>query len=163
MNGSGLIFIMILGFSAILTSSCQKETAADPSEGDHLIFGHFYGECGGETCIEIFKLANEKLYEDTNDRYPGSSDFYNGDFIELHDSLFQKVRDLPEHFPIQLLEENSRVIGMPDAGDWGGLYIEYKNTGTRQFWLIDKMKSNIPEYLFDFSDKVNEAIQAINN
>ena len=34
-----------------------------------------------------------------------------------------------DEFPSALLDETEVVIGMPDAGDWGGLYIEYKSGG----------------------------------
>lgn len=143
-------------------SGCQKDEELKITGQDYLIFGHFYGECEGETCIEIFKLEGNKLLEDTNDNYPQQATYYNGKFIEHPDSKFNLVKDLPAHLPSDLLKSNQKVIGQPDAGDWGGLYIEYSRNETRQYWLIDQEKSNIPDYLHDFVDKVNERIEWIN-
>jgi len=61
-----------------------------------------------------------------------------------------------------LLDDHDTIIGQPDAGDWGGLYIEYNKDAVRRYWLLDQMKSNVPEYLYDFIDKVNEKIALIN-
>jgi hypothetical protein len=57
--------------------SCKKDNAAIPPS-DYLIFGHFYGECSGERCIEIFKLEKDKLFEDKADQYPNYDAFYEG-------------------------------------------------------------------------------------
>ncbi len=54
------------------------------------------------------------------------------------------------------------MIGQPDAGDWGGIYVEYKFNSVRKFWLIDQKKSNIPAYLHEFVDKTNKKIELIN-
>lgn len=42
--------------------SCKKDTIAQ-SNLDYIIFGHFYGECSGERCIENFKLEKDKIFE----------------------------------------------------------------------------------------------------
>jgi hypothetical protein len=65
-------------------------------------------------------------------------------------------------FPTDLLYETSTIIGQPDAGDWGGLYIEYSFDGVRKFWLLDKMTSNVPARYHDFIDDVNEKIAQLN-
>jgi len=150
--------LMFLGF---FVSSCiDKEE--DILNQDYLIFGHFYGECRGESCVEIFKLENNQLFEDIKDQYPSPADFYKGTYEPLSEEQYELARELIQYFPQQLLEEEGRVIGQPDAGDWGGLYIEYGYQGKRQFWLIDQKKSNLPEYLQIFRDKVNERIALIN-
>lgn len=155
---------IILGFatlSIILIASCNKDEAK-LSDGDYLIFGHFYGECFGEECIEIFRLETNRLLEDENDRYPNYTNFYEGKYHELSKEKFEEVKDLIDFFPKALLDEDKHGIGQPDAGDWGGLYIEYNFNGTHEFWLVDQMKSNVPEYLHEFIDKVNEKIDLIN-
>jgi hypothetical protein len=141
--------------------SCSKSD--NNSASDYLIFGHFYGECEGEWCVEIFKIDDSNLYEDSNDIYPNGSNFYNANFTKLSEAKFQEVKDLENFFPEELLSEPEKVIGMPDAGDWGGLYIEYNFDGVRNFWLLDQMKINTPIYLHPFIDKVNEKIGLINN
>lgn len=74
---------------------------------------------------------------------------------------FIDANDLLNFFPSDLLLEPKTVIGQPDAGDWGGLYIEYNYNGTRKFWLLDQMKSNVPSKYHNFLDKVNEKIKLI--
>lgn len=153
-----LIFAICLFLFAI--SSCKKDNAI-LSTSDYLIFGHFYGECSDEKCIEIFKLEQNHLFEDTKDIYPNSTRFYNGNYILLSQKQFVGVNDLLNFFPSDLLLESKTVIGQPDAGDWGGLYIEYNFNGTRKFWLLDQMKSNIPLKYHNFIDKVNEKIKML--
>ncbi|MVM36282.1 hypothetical protein GO755_40115 [Spirosoma sp. HMF4905] len=144
-----------------LLSACQNDLPIELADSDYLIFGHFYGECGGEACIEIFKLEQSRLLEDKNDQYPSASGFYKGDYVALTQTQFASVCDLIDSFPEALRKETKRVIGQPDAGDWGGLYIELTYKGSRQFWLIDQAKRNVPTEYHSFIDKVNEKIKLL--
>lgn len=156
-------FLSLLAVFSLILTACNKNDDEDPEvELEYLIFGHFFGECGGEECVEIFKLENGKLFEDSNDTYPGSNDFYDADFSELSSDLFDQVDGLQEVFPTGLLSEENVVIGQPDAGDWGGLYIEYKTGGTHEFWLLDLAKNNVSEDYHNFIDEVSEKINLIN-
>lgn len=129
---------------------------------DYLVFGHFYGECyGGERCIEIYKLQNKSLFEDTNDLYPNGKQAYNGNYVLQNDLQYEKVKDLINNFPTKLLKEKNIIIGQPDAGDWGGRYIEVKRRGTRKFYLIDTKNENIPSYLHSFTDKVKASVEKL--
>ncbi len=153
------IFVSLLITSLFFLTSCKKE---DSNPGiDYLIFGHFYGFCQGEECIEIFKLDEEKLYEDTNDTYPSADDFYEGDFVELSNERYQVVSDLLDYFPSDLLDETDTVLGAPDASDGGGLYIEISQNGVRDFWLLDQFKENVPDQYHYFMDSVNAKIQLL--
>ena len=153
------IFLILL-----IVASCQKEELK-PSEGtsDYIIFGHFYGECIGEQCIEIFKLTDNSLFEDINDQYPNIDKAYEGDFRPLGNSLFEKVKGLLTQIPGELLTTNDRVIGAPDAGDWGGIYFEISSKEQKDFWLIDKMQTNLPDYLKPFVTEIEMDIDIINN
>ena len=62
--------------TVFMLTSCEKEDNLELSKSDYIIFGHFYGKCMGEQCVEIFRLENEKLFEDTKDQYPNSAEFY---------------------------------------------------------------------------------------
>ena len=151
--------------SIILTSlviySCTKEnTEDDPVR--YLIFGHYYGECVGESCIDIFCLETTRLLEDANDTYP-SDNFYAADFYVLSEDKFNEVNGLMSFFPDTLLSINETTIGCPDCADGGGLYIEYNVDGIRRFWRIDQVKENVPSSLHAFMDEVNERIELINN
>lgn len=155
--------ILLLSAFLLVFSSCKKEDEPNNGVPDYLIFGHFYGECVGEGCIEIFCLEPTRLLEDANDNYPNSANYYAADFYELSTTQFNEVNDLMDFFPDTLLSISDVVIGQPDYADGGGLYIEYNVGSTRDFWLIDQDKNNIPTALHAFVDKVNEKIELINN
>ena len=141
-----------------MTTSCNKECIT-LNEQNYLVFGHFYGMCAGEGCVETYKLTNMKLYEDLIDDYSGQ----NLDFIELDNEIFEQINDLVDFFPNQLLSEDETVIGCPDCADGGGLFIQYSDNGNLKSWRIDQMQENVPSYLHSFMNHVNEAIVLINN
>lgn len=158
-----LKLISAIIFASAILMSCEEDNETKPSESEYLIFGHFYGFCEGEACIEIYKLENDRLSEDTNDNYPTSTHYYDGNYTELSDSKFNLVKDLPDFIPAELLNNNDKIIGGPDAADGGGIYIEYYRDGVKQSWLIDNEKSNVPDYLHGFIDEVHERISLIND
>ncbi len=153
--------VVLILMLAVIATSCSNDDDGDITlnEQDFLIFGHFYGECEGEECVETFKLTDTQLFEDTNDNYAGQ----NLDFTELDNAIFQQVADLITFFPNDLLLEDMDVFGCPDCADGGGLFIQYSKSGIVQSWRIDQGKENVPEYLHSFMDKVNEKIDLINN
>jgi|ETNmetMinimDraft_8_1059916.scaffolds.fasta_scaffold39164_2 hypothetical protein len=149
-----LIFSLVITF----IFSCNKDSEIELNQTNFLIFGHFYGECNGEECIETFKLTNKKLYEDSNDNYSGT--YFN--FIELGNNTFDQVKDLIDYFPCELLSDNKNIFGCPDCYDQGGLFIQYSENDSIKSWIIDQSQSSVPEYLHEFMDMVNEKIYLIN-
>jgi len=143
----------------VLISCDKKDDEININDQNFLIFGHFYGECFGEGCVETFKLTNEKLFEDTIDDYSGQ----NLEFIALENDKFEQIKNLVDFFPNQLLNQNETVFGCPDCDDGGGLFIQYSENGTVKNWRIDQTKRNVPTYLHNFIDQVNEKIKLINN
>ncbi len=155
--------ITVVMFSGL---ACEKECGcAGTGEFEYMIFGHFYGECGGEGCVEIYKIDQENLYEDSTDVYPNYLAAYAGEYYMLPDEKFQQVKDLLMEFPEELYAEQDTVIGMPDAGDWGGVYVEIKMKNDESlsgFWLLDQHEGHMPQVYNDFVDKINEKIAIIN-
>lgn len=152
----GLLLLLTISWS------CKKEEVTNaPIDSDYFSFGQFYGECIGDGCIAIFKIENNKLYEDTLDHYPNGLAAYEGSYIQRPDSLYQMVADLSNAFPAALLDETNTVIGMPDAGDWGGIYVAIKQNGQTHFWLIDTMEDNLPAYLIPFKNSIRQAVADI--
>lgn len=145
----------------LLTLASCKKSGIKLSKSDYIVFGHFYGECIGENCVEIFRLEQDKLFEDIKDQYPSRNAFYTGDYVQLSQQKFNEAKDLTDYFPTDLLKETDIVIGAPDATDGGGLYIEYNSKGVRKFWLLDQMKHNVPTKYHNFIDKVNEKIKQL--
>ena len=161
-----ITYFIVLSFILVSGLSCEEEcNCAGTGQFEYMIFGHFYGECGGEGCVEIFKLDDEALYEDTTDVYPNGLETYSGEYVQLSDAKYQQVKDLLQEFPEELYAESKRVIGMPDAGDWGGIYVEIKlkdDPSLSGFWLLDQMESNMSQVYNEFVDKINAKIALIN-
>lgn len=155
-------FIILPLLSLLLT--CCKREEIKPSSKDYLIFGSFISECAGARgggCIEIFKLERDQLLKDTNNNYPNSSSFYEGNYIKLSQQKFDDAKDLLNNFPRELWKEPKRIIGEPDYKDQGGLYIEFKHNRKRKFWLVDTDKSSVPAKYHEFIDKVRGTIKKI--
>jgi len=152
---------VLLVMSLFLIISCNKDDVSDPF--GYLIFGHFYGFCIGESCIQIYKLEKDKLFEDTKKEYPGYNEFYRGSYVKLDNTYFEQVKDLVNSFPEDLLNEQDTVFGCPDCADQGGLYIEYNFNGIHKFWTIDQFTGDVPVYLHGFMEQVNEKIDLINS
>ena len=150
---TSILFIPLFLFLGL--SSCKKEAQTN-CETDYLIFGHFYGFCIGETCVETYKLTDTKLYEDSNDVYFGEGPFT---FLELSQSKFTLVEDLESFIPQGLIALPDSTFGCPDCADQGGVFIQYAHDGVVQSWRIDQ---SAPFFLEDFVDKVNEKITLIN-
>jgi hypothetical protein len=158
----------LLPLLALLLFACSKNDdsiSKSPPEPttEYLVFGHFYGMCLGEGCVEIFKLEKKRVLEDQQDSYPSNDKFYKGDFLELTRIDFEKSRNLLDFFPDSLLQSTTSSFGCPDCADQGGLYIEYRYGNTHRFWHIDQSKKDIPHYLHEFVDKVNATIESINS
>lgn len=149
--------VLIFVLATFLFMACNSDDDTVQT-GDYLIFGHYYGMCGGEECVEIFKLTDSKLFEDTNDNYT----LDNLNFRELDQAIFDQVKDLKNAIPQQLLTDETTVFGCPDCADGGGLYIQLSDNGKLSTWNIDQIKENVPEYLHDFMDEVNQKIAVIN-
>ncbi|MCH9661254.1 MAG: hypothetical protein K0U54_10130 [Bacteroidetes bacterium] len=149
----------LFAFGIFLSCNSDDDASVVLGEQDFLIFGHFYGECEGERCVETFKLTNTDLSEDTLDDYGGQERA----FELLDDAVYIEVKDLINFFPQQLLSEEDTILGCPDCADGGGLYIQYSDNGAAKSWRIDQGKEAVPTYLHTFMDKVNEKIRLINN
>jgi hypothetical protein len=149
---------LFLGIFLILTCfSCKKEE--NTPDGDYLIFGHFYGECIGEQCVETFKITDEGLFEDSTDSYAQNEPF---DFVPLSNDLFEQISGLENAIPAELLASTEDTFGCPDCADQGGIYIAYMVDCTVRKWRIDQDTQAVPEYLHDFMEEVNDAIALIN-
>lgn len=141
----------------IVLSSCIKE-GISLEYNDYLVFGHFYGMCVGDQCVQTYKLTDNALYKDFRDRFNDPEP----DFRPLGTDKFQLVKNLREEVPRNLLNSEKERFGCPDCADQGGIRITIANIGNVKSWTIDQRKADVPEYLYDFIDKINESIALIN-
>ena len=81
----------------------------------------------------------------------------------MPEEKFRLAKGFEAKIPGELLSQKERVIGMPDAGDWGGYYVEVSINGERQFWLIDKNQYYLPESLKPFASELGTMIGQLSN
>ncbi len=144
-----LVLFLLLG---LLCASCNKTEV--PQASEYIEFGQYYGFCFGERCIEIFKLDDSNLYEDTTDIYPSGTINDDRKFILLSSQKFSQAKDLKKNFPLQLLSETKVTFGIPDAYDQGGRFLRYKSADEDRVWLFDNNLDQVPEYLHDYLNEV---------
>lgn len=144
-----MLFIALTG---LLFGSCRKDNSISPGVADdYVIFGSYFGECVGEGCIQMYKVTDTEVQEEIDDKYWLSGGAQPGSFVALAPSKFEIVKNIANEIPADLYTEAS-VIGIPDGGDWGGLYLEVRKNGETHKWNIDMMKSNVPEKYHTFID-----------
>jgi hypothetical protein len=149
----------LVGFIILLLiSACTKENLNTSTETNYLIFGDFYGECFGSSCVETYKLTDSKLYKDANDDYNHSNYTWN----QLTGEKFIIAKDLADYIPNELLTDSIHIYGCPDCRDQGGLYIEYVQDGLKKSWLIDTDKGSVPPFLHPFMDEIKKKIAELN-
>lgn len=152
---------MLAAVAAIvmLAAACSGDPLANLQSDDYVIFGDFYGECIGDSCIDIYKIQNGQVYEDTLDLYPTATRLpHETAFVPTSRDSYDEIEQRLAEMPSDLYTESKVVIGQPDAGDWGGFYLETRIDGEIRFWLIDKLEDNLPAYLRSFTTKLDEAI-----
>ena len=154
-----IVWIISLSF---LMYSCSKEqrVCCGPPDPELFIFGTYFGHCQGEHCVKMFKIENEKLFEDTLDIIP-YQDFLTGMFVQLPDSSYQRSKILFQKIPQFLFNENKHVYGCPDCGDWGGMYLEIKIGSVHRSWLIDLKDNSLPTDLITLKDEVVRIVNEI--
>lgn len=144
----------------ILISGCQESDEPLPPD---FLFGHYYGMCLGEQCVELFRIQGQQLYENTEDNYPNMAQQWKGTaWKELPSTAYEQVTHLQAVIPDELFAQPNGVIGQPDAGDWGGIYIQTQGNGQLRWWYLDLNEENLPESLHKYVQTVEEAIQELN-
>ena len=173
MGNFKILVLAVLAVVALLaTNSCyddegvtsaRLEKSIKPERGVVLKFGRYYGKCIGNTCVEIFSLQKNILLEDKLDNKPLPDVFYKGDFVKFKGSSNVDAQQVLKELPIQLLQTKSTFnkIGQPDAGDWGGIYIEYEDINQHKQFLIDLNTKNIPKYLRSYVYLIDEKVDEI--
>ncbi len=158
---------VLLFFLALITFYGCKDDAKDPSDeglksGASVAFGSFYNMCAGSRCVAFFKLQDNKLYEDTKDKFPTQGQPYDGTYDKLLDNIkYQLVKDLSDKIPAALFDETEAIIGCPDCSDGGGLYLEVNTSDGKRYWYIDNNEARIPDYLHTFVAEANEKINQL--
>lgn len=152
------IVFAFISFLVIASFACKKSDPSAKSPEEYFVFGHFYGECGGPGCVIMFKIENGILYEDTLDQYPIGIGLGQTSFIAYPQDKYEIAKVLIDAFPAELALTPNTTLGIPDGGDWGGLYIERKIGGTVQYWYLDLNLDNMPVQYHAYVEKVRDVI-----
>ncbi|MFC2085823.1 hypothetical protein ACFLRO_01280 [Bacteroidota bacterium] len=151
---------LTLVLASYIVAGCSEDPVGHLESDEHVVFGDFYGECLGEGCIDIFKIQDGRVFADTLDRYPSASMLpHETAWVEISDDSFTSLCQIFSEIPTDLFLEEEIVIGQPDAGDWGGFYLETRLDDETRYWLIDKLEGNLPSYLRPFAERLDEAIR----
>lgn len=153
-----LLLISSFLVPTLFTSGCRKDPVA---KDGYIVFGHFYGFCEGEQCIELYKYENGVLYEDQRDQYPPSALPYNGRWVKLRDGLKGYADDIQSNKPDSMMMFTDSIFGMPDAVDQGGVYFELKEGDSFHYWVMDNSPSALPEYLRPFAALIRERSRSL--
>ena len=143
------LFLIFLA-SVVFCLGCSSDESSfdEPT----IIFGHFFGECGGERCLETYMLQGDSLFEDLNDSFDRSFNF-----SPLSAELFNQVSDLRTFIPDELNELDGQTFGCPDCADQGGIFLQLVDQDDKVF-TIDQDTNGLPEYLQIFAGQVNDRI-----
>ncbi len=148
-------FLQILVFTFCLIG-CSKEK----EQSDYIIFGKFYGMCGGD-CFEVYKLKEGKLYEDTLVNYYMESFQFKSSqkrSIIEYQIAFDNLMEIPD----ELLQANSQDFGCPDCYDQGGYYLSFRKQGNTLNFIIDpaNTEDQSPEIIM-YKEKMGVVLDAI--
>lgn len=141
----------------------KKEVVEQPSsncdllkDDDYLIFGKFYGFCGGN-CVHLYKMTTTELFADNMDRFEhGKAVTF--DKTNLGSAKIEIAKTVCAQFTSDIKNEKSDRIGCPDCHDQGNIYVELKQNGKVQKWFIDPSVNAQPAYLQPFAKVIEDAI-----
>ncbi len=147
----------------VLLAACIScSDAIELGEGDYMVFGQFNGFCGGESCVDFFRLETDRIFEEKADDYSGQGFHPFNNFVALTEAQFEIAKDLESKFPTRLLVEPDSILGDPNVIDAGSLYFEWKTDTEHRYWIIHKGLNNIlPEYA-EFSEELSSLIDQLN-
>ena len=149
--------IHLCAIVTLVLLSCNKEENPPPLEQDFtLIFGTHYGFCFGE-CVTLYKLENGLLYIDDMDRLTETLTFETDPLTLDKAEIAKPLLDL---FPKELFKEKE-VIGIPDAHDQGGFFIQHIQGDQIAQWNIDTIKDRLPSYLQDYITEVENVMDQL--
>lgn len=123
---------------------------------DYLIFGKFYGFCGGN-CTHLYKMTATELFADNMDRYEYDKEV-TFDKTNLGAAKIEIAKTVCSQYTSEIKNEKNERIGCPDCHDQGNIYVELKQNGKVQKWYIDPSLNAQPAYLQPFAKAIEDAV-----
>jgi hypothetical protein len=129
----------LLTFLCILAASCVNHDIPMQSTDDSFVFGRYFGYCAGD-CYDAFVLRGNSLYQSENETYPSKGSPWTLPQLKSMDQAQKNIaNELRGLIPQSLLDSNETLIGCPDCGDFGAVYIELNYSGKKRFWYLGYM------------------------
>lgn len=148
--------LLSLFFGVSMVACSPSEVATPAEEKSYLTFGVFYGRCV-EDCTTLFKIEEEKLYADAVfTRFTATDSIIPFQSEALSAAKYKIAKPLMTDFPMNLLQEESQVIGMPNVVDQGTVLLEYSKGDVTERWYIDPNVNSLPAYLQAYITRVSE-------
>ncbi len=152
---SGISLFLI----AIFTLSCEKEedccTPLEAEEDRTLIFGTYFGFCLGD-CTHLFKIEKGEVFPDQGIERLNVNEALTFSAVPLSIEDYNKAKTLLDNFPEPLLDEEETTIGIPDAYDQGGIFLQLTENETVRSWYLDSNIEALPKYLRAYATMVKE-------
>ena len=142
-------------FFLLFFNNCQKEALPDL---DFLIFGQYCNYCVTE-CVKIYKIEDGQLFKEQELQHFFEPNTLQFNSPALPESKFLISQQLIQEFPMQLLDAEEEVFGLPDAHDQCGLFVHYKRGDTDQYWYIDTVEERLPKYLQPYAEQIKKTVQ----
>lgn len=157
------LFILFLLLS--YSFSCEKDKVNSTENlelAGSLSFGTYYGHCRGE-CATIYRIQDGALFADDN--VTNLYEYFEKEIpfqqTALPDSEYQKAKVLLETFPKAILDLQESTIGIPDAHDQGGIFLEYEEADFKRRWFLDTVIDRLPKDLQDYAKSVRDIMTQI--
>ncbi|MEL6718443.1 MAG: hypothetical protein AAFO82_12130 [Bacteroidota bacterium] len=156
------LFGLIVVFLLSSAMSCEKDEVQELETDATLIFGIVYGFCQGD-CAQLFKLEGEELFEDDGVDRLQLEEVIQFKDIPRSTADYELAIPLRTDFPESLIGRTDTIIGIPNAYDQGGIYLQYQDDITDRFWYIDTNLEALPEELRPYIDKVKKVWAELTN
>ncbi len=149
-----LLFLLILITALAACNSTKTDVTINEQ---YLVFGKYYGHCRDE-CATLFKMEGTQLFADDLARFT-DWDSLKFKSSALPNERYESAKALLDAFPQELLNVTEETIGCPDCADQGGFAIEIRKDGVLRHWRVDTNRSDLPDYLKTYVDKIDATLQ----
>lgn len=147
---------LFLSLSLLLLVGCKKDKT--DTTGGQLVFGTYYGECGGD-CAHFFKIKDGALYPDNTDNYYGGTLQFSS--TALPNDSFLLAKGLLDSLPQYMLNHADTTWGCPDCVDQGGIHIEYTSGDGVFVWTLDSDTGSLPVETRAYAQRVKDVVRAL--
>ena len=154
-----LLVLIAFGFTFSSCNINDEDLEVLPKDDRTLIFGTYFGFCFGD-CTQLFKMESGEIFADEG-----------VDRLIVDEALTFQANPLPEsdfalasplyNIPDSLFLEEKTTLGIPDAYDQGGLYLELTEQDKTLRWYLDSSVSALPEYLQEYAQLIKDVTEEL--